>query len=368
MSPHVIVIGAGIVGLSTACSLARAGVRVSVLERGAPGRESSWAGAGILSSLLPWDYPDAVHRLVEEGRRLWPIWADDILRHTGIDPEYRVSGMLALAVPAADRALEWCRVQGWPGHAGQEIPSWVQSAVSPELLACDERSAAHVWLPEVAQLRNPRLVRGMASLAETLGVRIRAEQARISWRLRNDRISHVIAGQEELACTHVVICAGAWSAEVLGELGVSVPIKPIRGQILLFRDAPGRLPCIVYRQGNYLVPRADGHILAGSTLEDVGFDKATTGAAYAELRRFAWETLSWLRGIEPIRHWSGLRPGSDGNVPIIARHPAIGNLYLNGGHYRYGVTMAPASADRLTRLLREREAGNGMSDYAWRSH
>lgn len=350
MKPNIVIIGAGVIGLSTACSLARRGARVTVLERGLVGAESSWAGAGILSALPPWGYNEAVTRIIEDGRRLWPAWANEIRQLTGIDPEYRVTGMLALGVPDPERARTWCTANAWPCVLGEEALArgWPgRVGLSPLI---DARADNPVWLPAVAQIRNPRLIQGIARLAEGMGVTIATGQTPISVRTRGNTITHFCADRTEHACTHVVVCAGAWSAKVLEGIGnhdAPPPIKPIRGQMLLFRDAPGRLPTIIHRQTHYLVPRADGHILAGSTLEDVGYDKSTTQEALVELRRFAWETVPWLRGTEPVRHWSGLRPGTQDNIPIIGRHPEMQNLYLNSGHFRYGVTMAPAAAERL---------------------
>lgn len=350
MRPEIVVIGAGVIGLTTAASLARRGAMVTVLERGVVGGESSWAGAGILSALPPWGYNPFVSTIIEEGRRAWPNLARSIQQETGIDPEYRVCGMLALEVPDPCLAQTWCDNHDWPCVTGAQAieQSWPNRMDSGFDLAFGDHTA--VWLPHVAQVRNPRLVRGLARLAEGMGVRIMTGQSEITMRAQGNTVTHIRTAQAEYACTHAVICAGAWSAQLLSGLLADAPlvaIKPIRGQMLLFRDAPGRLPCIIYRQGKYLVPRQDGHILAGSTLEDVGFDKSTTPEALSELRRFAWETVPWLRGTEPIMHWAGLRPGSVDNVPHIGPVSEMRNLYLNSGHFRYGVTMAPAAAERL---------------------
>jgi glycine oxidase len=354
MNPNIVIIGAGVIGLSTACSLARRGARVTVLERGSVGGESSWAGAGILSALPPWGYNSRVTRIIEDGRRQWPIWADAIRQCTHVDPEYRLTGMLALDVADPLLARTWCEANNWPCAVGAEALSrgWPERPLlRPEIHGDADR---HVWLPTVAQVRNPRLVRGMALLAEGLGVKIVTSQAVLALRATGNRVTHVCTDSTEHECTHVVVCAGAWSAQVLaGMEGNSAPppIKPIRGQMLLFRDAPGRLPCILYSQSKYLVPRADGHILAGSTLEDVGYDKSITQEALSELRRFAWEAVPWLHGIEPLMQWSGLRPGTQDNIPVIGRHPDMENVFVNSGHFRYGVTMAPAAAERLADIL-----------------
>src|SRR5512139_3946501 len=112
--------------------------------------------------------------------------------------------------------------------------------------------------------------------------------------------------------------------------------KPMRGQMLLYRLAEQPLSHILYREDFYLIPRLDGHILAGSTVEDVGFDKSTTQDAAAELAAKACALLPELARAPLVKHWSGLRPGSPDNLPVIARHPQFDNLYLNTGHFRYG--------------------------------
>lgn len=342
--PDVLVAGAGVSGLATALKLTEAGLRVTVLDCGPVARESSWAGAGILSLLLPWDYPEAVNALAERGRRLWPEWIERLQALTGLDAEYRVSGMLVANTGETTAARAWGerygrRVEAPPEGLGQGAPHLGNG----------------LWLPEVAQVRNPRLTRLLDSAVRTLGVEILPETAVTGFDVRQGRLHAVETSAGRLACGQTVICAGAWSRALLGPLALGLDIRPVRGQILLLSGPPGLLPCIVYRGGRYLVPRADGHVLVGSTLEDVGYDKSTTAEAGRSLHDFALETWPALRAVAVARQWAGLRPGSPGNLPVIARHPEVDNLFLNAGHFRYGLTMAPAAAELIAaQVLGER--------------
>ena len=138
---------------------------------------------------------------------------------------------------------------------------------------------------------------------------------------------------------------------MLKDTADNLNIKPMRGQILLYENVPEKLENIIYSNGFYLVPRRDGLLLAGSTLEDVGFDKNTTEVVKQELQTKAESILPSLKHALIRKHWSGLRPGTPDNLPTIAAHPTIKNLYLNTGHFRYGLTMAPASAERVAALI-----------------
>jgi glycine oxidase len=137
--------------------------------------------------------------------------------------------------------------------------------------------------------------------------------------------------------------------------------------MLLFKLEPGVLESILYRKGLYLIPRRDGHVLAGSTLEDAGFDKSTDIATLQRLHAEATELLPVLGSIQPIRHWAGLRPGSPDNIPVIGRHPDLENVFVNTGHYRYGVTMAPASAELLVDLMEDKSPVLDPAPYSWQA-
>ncbi len=354
---HILIIGAGAIGLTSAYALAQAGHRVSLIDQGPAGGESTWAGAGILSPLLPWDYGRAVNDLSRRGAQLWPDWAARLKQASGIDPEYLTSGLLALDLPQPAAARQWCAQHDYPS-----------STPTGSLAALASRPDQALWLPGVAQLRNPRLAQALVQSLKALGVTIHEHRPGLELLSAGDRIAGVRTAGELLQADVYVLAAGAWSQALLGERAAGLKITPVRGQILLFKAEPGQLACIVYRNGHYLVPRADGHILAGSTLEHAGFDKHTTPAARAELLAFARELLPTLDASRIVRQWAGLRPGSPDNVPTIGRHPELTNLYVNTGHFRYGVTMAPASAELLTSLIGGHPPPFEAAPYAWRGN
>lgn len=355
MSPDVLIVGAGVSGLTTAIALAESGLRVDVLERGPVARESTWAGAGILSLLLPWHYAEPVVTLAERGRRLWPQWLRRLEALTGLDAEYRLSGMLV-----AD-ACERAAAQAWSARYG-----WRVEAPPLELTHVCPLTAEGCWLPEVAQVRNPRLARVLESAARALGVRILPHTRVCGLDVRQGRLVSVRTAAGRIACGQAVVCAGAWSRELLGDWALGVQIRPVRGQMVLLAGRPGLLPGIFYRAGRYLVPRADGHVLVGSTLEEVGFDRSTTAEAGQALLTFALESCPSLRQAGVKRQWAGLRPGSPDNLPTIAPHPSVENLYVNAGHFRYGLTMAPAAAEQITAMILGRTPELDPAPYAWR--
>ncbi|HEU0187714.1 MAG TPA: glycine oxidase ThiO [Gallionellaceae bacterium] len=331
----LLIIGAGIAGLATAQRLLERGANVTLLDQGAVGRESSWAGGGILSPLCPWDYSDAVNRLCSHSTAQFAAWAAALHEASGIDPEYERSGMLVL--PPLDRpaALQWCRAHGTAVEQ-VEVAGLAPGASGEGLL-----------LPDVAQVRNPRLLQALHQRVLALGGRIVEHCAVQGLLTRNGLVEGLATSRGVLRAERYVVTAGAWSQAVLGEYALKLDIRPIRGQMLLFKFAAPPLRHILLQNGMYLIPRRDGHLLVGSTLEDVGFDKSTTDEARDSLWQRAQALVPALRDMPPVQHWSGLRPGSPGNIPTIGRHPQLDNLYLNSGQFRYGVTMALASVDVL---------------------
>ena len=335
MNSDFLIIGAGVIGLSSAIALIQRGAKVTVLERGLTGRESSWAGGGILLPLCPWDYPDEVTRLTARGAALFPAWAQELYATTGIDPEYEVSGMLVLPPLRTEIAQQWCD--------SHEFPLQLVNVVDflPNL------QSDALYMPKVAQARNPRLMRALRARVEMLGGQI-IEQCEVQDILSgNGRVCSLATSAGVFNSQNFIVTAGAWSKHVLGRHALHIDIKPMRGQMLLFKFNEPPLRYIVLQDGMYLIPRRDGHLLVGSTLEDVGFDKNITQEAQDSLRQRAEAILPQLREKPLVQHWAGLRPASPGNIPTIGRHPQLENLYLHSGHYRYGLTMATASVEIL---------------------
>ncbi|MDR2218986.1 MAG: FAD-dependent oxidoreductase [Methylobacillus sp.] len=325
MKPTITIIGAGAIGCLTALTFASHGWNVTLIDRSRLGGEASWAGGGILFPLLPWNYPDEVNEFVFAGTSRYAALCAELRDTTGIDPEYSECGMRIF--PEFDaRALAWCQAHGIPAELQNET----------------------LLLPKVAQARNPRLLAALKARLLALGVTLREHTELLPLQSETRRITAWQSKDGQRFSSDIyVVAAGAWSAPLLGEFAADVPIKPMRGQMLLYKLESPVFTEILYREDFYLVPRRDGHVLAGSTMEDVGFDKSATVEAGEALARKAAALLPALKHAPIVQHWSGLRPGSPDNIPLIGRHAGFDNLYLNTGHFRYGVTMAPVSAERL---------------------
>jgi glycine oxidase len=370
-----LVIGAGALGLATAEALLKLGFPVTIIERGSVGQESSWAGGGILSPLCPWDYPDAVTHLALRGAKLFGAWAASLHDATGIDPEYQRCGMLVLPPFDAQVARQWCathRVNLEMSSDAVQVLSFPRRRESGEFNKLDSRLHGNddpevaLLLPDVAQVRNPRLLQSLRARVEQLGGRI-VESCEVKQIVAQaGQVKQVETTQGEFEADVYVVTAGAWSKVLLGEHALRLDVKPVRGQMLLFKFGAPPLPYVVLQKDLYMIPRRDGHLLLGSTLEDVGFDKSTTAEAREMLLHRAFALLPVLRDRPVIKHWAGLRPASPGNIPSIGRHPQLKNLFINSGHFRYGVTMAPASVEVLMNMINGTQQALDVSAYQWR--
>lgn len=333
MKQSIIVIGGGIVGCMTAMELTQRGYQVTVVERNQiaaqTSGEASWAGAGIVYPLLPWMYRGEVNQLALAGANLYPQVCEQLYRETGIDPECVKSGMLINPPFDKHLALAWC----------------IKNNIAVE------QNGDDLLLPDVAQVRNPRILQALKQWLIQNNVTLLEHAELVPLKETGQINSWATTTGQMLEADQFVVTSGAWSFELLKNTSQTLNIKPMRGQMLLYKQPTQTIQHIVYRDGFYIVQRRDGYLLAGSTLEDVGFDTGTTEVAKQEMQAKAEAIMPSLIHTPIIKHWSGLRPGTPDNIPTIAAHPTIKNLYLNTGHFRYGLTMAPASAKLLADLI-----------------
>lgn len=353
---RVIVVGGGIIGLLTARSLALAGAEVKLVERGAVGREASWAGGGILAPLYPWHYPEAVNALARASRPMYDALAEELQGRGAGDPELVESGLLILDPEEVEPGVAWASRAGVPV---ERLGVAEVACREPEL-----RAASGLLFPTTAQLRNPRLLRALAEDLRRLRVEVIEGEPVHDLMLDRRRCEGVRLPTRGLRADAVVLAAGSWIPELLQGTTPIPRLRPVKGQMLLF-DAPGMLRHIVLRSGRYLIPRRDGRLLVGSTMEEVGFDKRPTDAAREELEAAACGLLPALHARPLLAHWAGLRPASPNGVPYIGPHPEVAGLYVNAGHFRNGLCTAPASALLLTDLILGRPPGLDAAPYAW---
>ena len=340
-------IGAGINGLLTALRLNAAGHAVYVADRGAAAQEASWAGGGILSPLFPWRCADAVTRLARYGHEVYPSLAAELYQETGVDPEWLRCGTLYLDWAQRAAAMRWSR--RW-GYDCETLAGEALADVSPALAAS---AASAFWLPQAAQIRTPRLGRALARLAQRRGVEIASHTAARGLALRAGRVIGVQFDHGVVASRAVLLATGAWSGDFLqGVAGApALPVQPVKGQMALLRHRPGRIGPVLLSGDRYVIQRRDGRTLVGSTIEFAGYDKTPDAPTVAALRRDAVALAPELAHAPLERAWAGLRPGKRDHIPVIGPHPALPGLFVNTGHYRNGVILAPGSARLITDLM-----------------
>ncbi len=335
-----IIIGGGIVGMTTARELAMRDASVAVIEKGELGKEASWAAGGILSSMRPWTENPASAELSEHGKMRYPQYINTLLDETGIDPEYVKSGLIII------EAKHIADLNHWASSKCIKVKEKIED-INPDIKLPDQA----ILLPEIAQLRPPRLLKALRKSLELLSVSIYENTDITNLMTRNNRCEQVEFNGGKLSAESVIVTAGAWSKLVLGDKVIGMDIKPIHGQMMCVKPTESVLESIILDGAHYLIPRLDGHVLIGSTMEDIGFNKETTMTAQEELRN--WAVFVWpsLNNATLVKHWSGLRPSTDTEKPFIGPVPNFKNLYINTGHFRKGILQAPSSAILLADMF-----------------
>jgi glycine oxidase len=345
MSPErtdVVVVGGGVIGCALATELAARGRAVTVLERAEPGAEASGAAAGMLAPQAEARARDAFFDLALESRGLYPAWVRSLQEETGVEVGYRRTGLLHCdfaGAPAGSLAAQIA----WQRAAGLDVVELRVDELPDELggRLCPEVAAA-AYFPEEGVVDPRRLTRAAWLLADRRGVRVRTGVAVLGFRIEGGVCRGVETDAGTLLADAVVDAAGAWAA-FDSSLPLSVPVEPVRGQIveLHLRERP--LSTILSCDDVYIVPRADGTVLLGSTVEHVGFRKEVTAEAVERLIAGAVRFVPELARARFVTAWSGLRPGTPDGLPILGPCRVPG-LFFAAGHFRNGILLAPVTA------------------------
>jgi glycine oxidase len=256
----------------------------------------------------------------------------------------------------------------------EEIRTWQGEGVEalaisgPAARTCEsglsDRTQAAYHLPEMGQVRNPRHIKALIAACSQRGVQLRPGTPAFGFQRDGNRIIAVETSAGPLAAGQFVVSGGAWSGRLLETGGVPVPVRPMRGQIVLLALEPCPIRQVINVGPRYLVPRGDGRILVGSTEEVAGFDKRTTAAGVGGLIEFAVQVVPALAYATVERSWAGLRPQSADGLPYLGRAPVIDNLYVAAGHFRAGLQLSPITATVMAQLLLEKPTTISVAPYA----
>jgi len=350
MSTDAVIVGAGIIGCAVACELAGAGWKVRLLDRQKPAAEATWAAAGMLAPGPEGPGLEALAPLGRESLGLYPGFVEGIEAASGMHVGFRRQGaLITFFGPAANHEQgEYLAELARFGMAGEPLTGEEARRREPRL---NPEVASAIWMAEEASVDNRALGRALALAASRQGVELQAGVEVQGLIVEGKRCRGVVAGGERISAGHVVIAAGCYSAGI-EHVARYAPTLPARGQMLAL-DAGMALPGTVLRShrgghlAGYLVPREDGRLIAGSTMEYAGFDKSQTPGGMRRILAAAVEMVPALENAPIIETWSGLRPDTPDHLPILGPTD-IDGLSIATGHHRNGILLAPITA-RLAR-------------------
>lgn len=345
MNMSAIIVGGGIIGCTIAADLLRAGIRCTLIEKGALLQEASTAAAGMLGAQVEIHRPGAFYELCRYSQQLYQEWAAELERLTGISPQYIAQGIVRTSWNEEDEQelrdrLPWIRDAEW--LEADDLRS-LEPALSPQI-----RGGYH--FPMDHQIHPVHLAHALHAALRRLSCDIREWTPAFSLIERGGRIVGVRTSEGELYADHVVLTAGAWSGALTEPLGLKLPMFPVKGQCIAIRPQAPVIRKTVFTKGCYIVPKQDGTMIVGATQEEAGFDKRCLVSAVGALHAKAARLLPALEQAELVSTWAGLRPGTRDDLPFIGSVSTAPGLLLATGHYRNGILLAPATGKLITRL------------------
>ena len=350
---EVVIIGGGIIGLATARALALRGVRdVTVIEKNEFAREASWAAGGILAPQVEADAANDFFRLACASRDLYRGFARDLRAESGIDVELDLTGTLCVAFTEEEEA-EFRSRYDWQRSEGLQV-EWLSGEQARILEPClSERVRCALRFPHDVQVENRRLLKALLISNKKFGVQLIDHCAVQNLQVVAGRVHGVNTSQGLIGASSVIIAAGAWSSMI--DPAKTIRIEPVRGQMLCFQAQPQIAGHVIYSSRGYLIPRADGRLLAGSTTEEVGFDSSVTDDGVSKITSMASEIAPPVTNLLLLDSWAGLRPRAADELPVLGMSGEIEGLVYATGHYRNGILLAPITGQVIAEMMVSRK-------------
>jgi glycine oxidase len=343
----IVILGGGVQGLTLAWFLAREGCKVRLIDRQACGREASWAGAGIIPPGLAKANAPVTDRLRSLSSGLFAKMSEDLLSLTGIDNGYRICGSWHLSDDqgSLDHVVEVCKTES----LAYEVLS--ESYVRRRLDWLGPNVNAACYVAQTAQVRNPWHLKALEAACRQSGVVISDNLTVGKLIIDGIRVSSVETSEGMVFGDEFVLAAGAWSCGLAASINIVLPVRPVRGVIVLLDCQDTCVSSIVEQGKRYIVPRGDGLFLVGSNEVEAGFDKTVDPHTVDALEAWAQGIVPKLANARRVTSWAGLRPGSPDGAPFLGRCPGIKNLYLATGHHRSGLQLSPGSATLIADII-----------------
>ncbi|MFN5856795.1 MAG: glycine oxidase ThiO [Pseudanabaenaceae cyanobacterium] len=330
----VCIIGGGVIGLALAVDLAQRGAAVTILERGQCGRGATWAAAGMLAPEAEGLTGDLLS-LGVRSRELYASWVSNLMKLTGMSCGYWCCGIIAPLDP--NKVNQHPELRQHPSYIDRNAIERKQPHLAPQVTEA-------LWLPEDGQVNNRDLGKMLYTAARMLGVKI-CEGTAVHSLVKdsNDQqITHLETSAGKIVADRYILATGAWTKDLL-----PLPIRPIKGQMAAIFDPQRSLQRVIFAPNIYIVPRQDGLVVLGATVEDVGFLPANTAKGVNQLLANAIATYPAIAEMELVETWWGFRPHAPAEMPLLGPHPDYQNLILATGHYRNGILLAPVTANLL---------------------
>lgn len=348
--PDVLIVGGGVIGLSIAYYLSKKKVQVTLLEKGRVGKEASSAAAGMLGAQVESEFPGPMVELCLKSRKMFPVLSQELKEKTGLDIEWDGSGLLRLAVDSVE-AEELKKRAKWQRKQGEAVEWWEREEIEINEPFLAKSLEGALYIPEDGQVSAPRLVQAYATGARLMGVEFLEGVNVQGIECHKGSIVKLNTSAGVFEPETVILTAGAWMGSLADQLGVNLPIVPVKGESLSLVPQRRLMQRTLFGKRCYLVPKADGQIIVGATEIELDTSPGVSAGAIQNLIQEACRLVPNLKQAEYLHSWSGIRPKTLDGLPYLGSVPGFNRLFVAGGHFRNGILLSAVTGQKMAELV-----------------